>query len=235
MLCAAECRKLPRQNFGELKIAGDWYSKAAEIAKPNRKLRASAASCYREAKLYIAVREQLKLLFEDDKLSEADIALAYKEMFLLLKETGDGVTAFCFGEAALQFLPNDADFRFSLAYAYGEATGGYWEHDYRDLSLFHYRILPPGTPVVRNNLGVCYNSFDAVIHAADQFIAASKTGYPLVTASVVRQYLRSGFTEDAQRWADQHQSPSDGQGDIVQALGGCIHPGLVSKKRYPAC
>src|SRR5205085_1608160 len=109
-------------------------------------------------------------------------AEALKQMFWLQKDLGDQVLAFCFGEAALQLQPNDFEFRFNLAYAYGDATGGHAEHDYRDLALFHYRLLilrSDDSAYSRNNSGVAYNHFDSPIHACEQFKAASEMGNAL--------------------------------------------------------
>lgn len=120
----------------------------------------------------------------------------------------------------MQVQPNDFDFRFQLAYAYSQATGGYAEHNYRDLALFHYQLLvrrDAGVEYAQNNLGATYNSFQMPIHATEEFKADSEKGNALATANVVRQYLNAGFVE-AKAWAETHEAKSDPDGDVAQAL-----------------
>jgi len=147
-------------------------------------------------------------------------------MFGVLKESGDRVAAFCFGEAALRLLPNDSDFRFQLAYAYDEGASGSGEHDYQDLALAHYKLLASDNSASEyslNNLGVVFNHFEAPINATEQFKAASTRGNALATANVIRQYVRAGFLEDAKAWAEAHKPSSDDKGEMVQALA-ALHP-----------
>lgn len=209
------------RTFGEHKSAGDWGVKAAETELGSPGLRIQSAKDYRAAKLWDLAARQLEFAFKEAALEEPVRADALKEMFWLLKDSGDEVAAFCYGEAALQVLPNDSQFRFSLAYAYGDAVGGYGERDYRDLALVHYRLLArdsSGSEYSRNNLGVLYNHFEAPISAAEQFSAASVMGNALATSNVVRQYLNAGFVDDARSWAEKHKPSSDDDGHVTQAL-----------------
>lgn len=144
-----------------------------------------------------------------------------KQMFSVCKESDDPLGAFCFGEATLQLQPNDFHFRFQLAYAYSDVTGGSAQHDYRDLALFHYLLLVRARAAVEyadNNLGSAYAGLGAPIHAAEQFKAASTRGNALATANVIRQYLNAGFADDAKAWAEAHAPAADEEGHIARAL-----------------
>jgi hypothetical protein len=218
--------------FGEHKIAGDWLARAAAMDSATSNIHIESARDYRVAKQWDLALKQLESVFKENSLSDSVREDALKEMFWLLKETGDQVAAFCFGEAALRLLPNDSDFRFQLAYAYGNATGGYTEHDYRDLALFHYRLLArtgPSVEYARNNLGVVYNHFELPINATEQFKADSGVGNALATANVVRQYLLAGFVDNAQAWADSHKPITDPDGNVPQALA-AVHSARVAEE-----
>lgn len=206
--------------FGERKTAGDWHSKAADLDPGGVDHRISAAEAYRAAKRLDLAKAQLELALAHVTLAESR-AEVMKQVFWTYKESGDLLGAFCFGEAALQLQPNDFNFRFGLAYAYSEATGGYSQHDYRDLALFHYRLLVRRKSAVEyadNNLGVAYNHFGAPIQAVRQYKAASDRGNALATSNVIRQYLGAGFVDDAKAWAEAHTSPDDKEGSVAQAL-----------------
>lgn len=216
--------------FGEPKTAGDWYSKAADLDPGGISHRISAAEAYRRAKRLDLARAQLELALAHTTAAGSKGEIM-KQMFWTCKESGDPLGAFCFGEAALQLQPNDFDFRFRLAYAYSEVTGGYSQHDYRDLALFHYRLLVRRNSTVEyadNNLGVAYNHFGAPIHAVRQHKAASDHGNALATSNVIRQYLGAGFVDDAKAWAEAHTSPDDKEGSVAQALA-TVHTLLAAE------
>ncbi len=101
-------------------------------------------------------------------------------------------------------------------------------------SLFsNYRLLTrdkTGDEVSRNNLGVAYNHFEAFVHAAEQFKAASEMGSALATANVIRQYLRAGFVREAEEWAEARKpGAADPKGQIVQALA-ALHAERASEE-----
>lgn len=208
------------QACGERKTAGDWYSKAADLDPGRIRHRINAAAEYRRAKRLDLAREQLELALAGTNLAADSKAEIMQQMFWTCKESEDLLGAFCFGEAALQLQPNDYDFRFQLAYAYGKVTGGYSQHDYRDLALYHYQVLVRRKSAVEyaDNLGAEYSHFGAPIHAVKQFKAASAGGNALGTSNVIRQYLSAGFVDDAKAWAEAHTPPEDKEGDIAQAL-----------------
>ncbi len=122
--------------FKEYGRAGDLCSKAAQVDSGNFDHRVLAAKDYRAAKRWDLAITQLEMTLKEPSLTESVRVDALKEMFWSLKESGDAAAAFCFAEAALQVFPTDSDFRFDLAYAYGEDHWGYREHDYRDLAIF---------------------------------------------------------------------------------------------------
>jgi tetratricopeptide (TPR) repeat protein len=205
---------------GEHKTAGDWYSHAASLDAENASLRINAATEYRKAKLLDQARQQLDLALAGATATESKAEIM-KQMFWTCKESGDPLGAFCFGEAVLQLQPNDFEFRFRLAYAYGDVTGGYSQHDYQDLALFHYQLLVGTKAAIEyadNNLGVAYSHFGAPIHATEQYKAASDCGNALGTSNVIRQYLIAGFANEARAWAQAHATQEDKEGHIARAL-----------------
>jgi tetratricopeptide (TPR) repeat protein len=219
--------------FGEHEIAGRWYLKAVEVRPSEARHRIAAAKEFRAAKRIDLAREQLELVLSSESdITDALRAECLRQMFWLYQDQKDPIAAFCVGEAALQLQPNDLEFRFRLAYAYADATGGYAEHNYNDLALFHYQLLVrrnAEVPDAENNLGVVCNHFGAPIHAAEHFKASSTKGNALATANVMRQYLRAGFVTDAAAWAEIHKGKSDDEGHIAGVLG-TLHSARVAEK-----
>ena len=219
--------------FGEHEIAGRWYLKAIEVQPSEVHRRIAAAKEFRAAKRIDLAREQLELVLNArGDIKDALRAESLREMFGIYQDQKDPIAAFCVGEAALQVQPNDLEFRFRLAYAYADATGGYAQHNYSDLALFHYQLLVRRNAEVQdaeNNLGVVCNHFGAPIHATEHFKASSTKGNALATANVMRQYLQAGFVADAEVWAEGHKGKSDDEGHIARVLG-TLHSSRAAEK-----
>jgi len=186
--------------FGEYKAAGDWFARTADlnlVDQVDDRLR--AAEAYQKAKLPHVAKAQLDIAQRSDP-GETLRTAVLKQLFSVYK-ADDALGSFCFAEAALLLQPNDYGFRFDLAYAYAEQTGGSSQHDYRDLALFHYRLLvkaDSSEPFAENDLGVVYRDLGAPILPVEGFKTSSETN-ALAVSNLMRQYIKAGFVDEARR------------------------------------
>jgi tetratricopeptide (TPR) repeat protein len=178
-------------HFQEYEKAADFYLQAAGLVKGDDALDylVSAARALDKAK---KTRRGMKLLLDACRAGASRMSVR-KELYALLKEDVDFYKAFAVGERTLFEDPADNDFRFSLAYDYGNKQ-------INELSLFHYRILSENDAaekMVLNNLGVSYSLLDFPILAVDSYREAYKNGNTLAADNLARRYLDSGFVSDA--------------------------------------
>lgn len=172
------------------------YLSAAPLAEPDERasLEISAAEVLQKAKKPSESKEILLKLRESDYSKKPSTQFRIlKNLYSLAKESEDKFASFAIGELALHQRPEEASFRFSLAYDYDVA-------DQSHLALHHCKILcdqDENHPSGLNNLAVASSKCNLAVLAAHRYKRAYELGDTLAASNLGHKYLEAGLSDDA--------------------------------------
>lgn len=205
------------------------YFVAASTAPPDRRasLEISAAETLRQAK---KPRESQQILL---KLRDVDYAKEPKTQFRILqhlyaisKESEEKFPSFAIAELALHERPEEMNFRFSIAFDYGDA-------DQSHMSLYHYKIIcdqDEKNAGALNNLGIALANSDLPVLAVQRYKQSYKLGETLAASNLARKYLSAGLSDEAITLLKEAQMKHDSVPEVFSALT-AVHEKIEQNNR----
>src|SRR5713101_3299339 len=171
------------------------YLTAASLAKPDQRasLEISAAEVLEKARKVSESKEILLKLRDSDYSKEPRTQFRIlKSLYSLSKQSEDKFASFAIGELALHQRPEEASFRFSLAFDYDAA-------DQSLLALHHCKILcaqDENYPSGLNNLAVASAKCNLAVLAAQRYKRAYELGDTLAASNLGHRYLEAGLSDE---------------------------------------
>lgn len=213
LLYLAACLK----DLREYEEAVGCYMVAASIAPTGRRasIEISAVDVLQEAKKPKEAEEILLRLRDADYAKEPNMQFRIlQHLYSLSKESEDKFPSFALAELALHQRPEEMNFRFSLAFDYGDANQSH-------MSLYHYKIIcdqDEKNSGALNNLGIALAESGLPVLAVQRYKESYKLGETLAASNLARRYLEAGLSEDATALLKDAQAKENCVPEVSSAL-----------------
>jgi Tfp pilus assembly protein PilF len=207
---------LSLEGSGEIEKALDYY-KLSEDCALNKKNKLTAIKAISNGYFILGEKHiafQLLMSKIKDFDNTEDLAEIWKCLAELYKKNQDFELSALAFDKAIENRPNDADLRFSSAYAYSHNKANV-------LSLFHYKILlkiDSNSRMALNNLGVVFSELNLPSKSVESYEKAVVKGETLSAANLAFKYMDSGFLSKASEMLDQAKNQEESHPNVIRAM-----------------